>query len=102
MKIINDNPSSQQLPITNDHRSHCSSSSSLDRVSPTNQFFLPLEKVTATIEDDDLSTNYDSDDGWSNDSAELIYVDERYRTQKKKKKNFYSSSQQQQQNRLLR
>jgi hypothetical protein len=36
------------------------------------------------MEEDDISTNYDSDDGWSDDSAELIYVDERYKTQKKK------------------
>lgn len=86
MKIANDNRSS--------HHSHFSSST----LSPPDQFFLPLEKIATAIENDDLSTNYDSDDGWSNDSAELIYVDERYRTQKKK--NEHSSLQQQ--NQLLR
>jgi hypothetical protein len=42
------------------------------------------------MEKDDISTNYDSDDGWSEDSAEIIYADERYTTQKKR--NIYSSS----------
>ncbi|UJR23918.1 hypothetical protein I4U23_026890 [Adineta vaga] len=43
-------------------------------------------------EEDDLSMNYDSDDGWSNDSIEIIYIDERYTTQKKKISNPSSSS----------
>ena len=78
------------MKIANDNRSSASSR--------PNQFFIPLEQVTTAMENTDLSTNYDSDDGWSDDSAELIYVDERYRTQKKK--NIHSSSQQEQ-NRLL-
>ena len=71
-------------------RRSCSSSSSFERFSPTNRFPLPLGKVTVAMENDDISTNYDSDDGWSNDSAELIYIDEQYVTQKKK--NITSSS----------
>lgn len=54
------------------------SSSSLDRLP------IPVEKTSIHMDKDDLSTNYDSDDGWSNDSAELIYTDERYLKQKKK------------------
>ena len=54
------------------------SSSSLDRLP------IPVEKSPIIIDKDDLSTNYDSDDGWSNDSAELIYADEHYLKQKKK------------------
>ena len=57
-----------------------SSSSSLDRFSPKDIFPLPLGKVTIAMEQDGISTNYDSDDGWSDDSAELIYIDERYTT----------------------
>lgn len=33
-------------------------------------------KFTKSIEADDLSTNYDSEDGWSNDSAEFLYVEQ--------------------------
>jgi hypothetical protein len=59
------------------------------------------------MEEDDISTNYDSDDGWSDDSVELLYADERYVTQKKKNISSSSSLQQhshhhiQQQNVLL-
>jgi hypothetical protein len=61
-----------------------SSSSSLERFSANVQFNLPSgTKAIISKEGDQISTNYDSDDGWSDDSAELIYVDERY-TQKKK------------------
>ena len=42
-------------------------------------------KLTMSVEPGDLSTNYDSDDGWSNDSAELLYSDEHYLGGKKKK-----------------
>lgn len=42
-------------------------------------------KLTTSVEPGDLSTNYDSDDGWSNDSAELLYSDEHYLGVKKKK-----------------
>ena len=45
---------------------------------------LSLEKVKETRQNNDLLTNYDSDDGWSNDSIELLYVDDRFATQKKK------------------
>jgi hypothetical protein len=54
-----------------------------------------------SMAEDDISTNYDSDDGWSDDSAELIYIDEHYVKQKKKIISSSSShliSQQQQQN----
>lgn len=61
-----------------------SSSSSLERFSPNDRFPLPLGKLTIARKEDDLSTNYDSNDGWSDDSAELIYADERYISQKKK------------------
>jgi hypothetical protein len=59
-------------------------SSSLERFSPHDRFPLPLGKTTISMKEDDISTNYDSDDGWSDDSAELIYIDERYITPKKK------------------
>ncbi len=39
-------------------------------------------KVTISKEKDEIISNYDSDDGWSDDSAELLYVDERYATEK--------------------
>lgn len=42
----------------------------------------PLKKVTLANEYDEIITNYDSDDGWSDDSAELLYVDERYANEK--------------------
>lgn len=49
---------------------------------------LPLsvktKKVTISKEKDEIQSNYDSDDGWSDDSAELLYVDERYATEKRK------------------
>jgi hypothetical protein len=62
----------------------------VDRFTPHDRFPLPLGKLTVAMKEDDLSSNYDSDDGWSDDSAELIYADERYFTQKKK--NILSSS----------
>jgi hypothetical protein len=68
------------------------SSSSLDRFSPYDRLTLPLGKLTVAMEEDAISTNYDSDDGWSDESAELIYADERYLTQKKKKSISSSSS----------
>ena len=86
-------------PDNFEHRS-CSSSS-LDRFSPHNRFPLPLGKLTVAMEEDDLSSNYDSDDGWSDDSVELIYADERYLTQKKKNIISSSSSSLQPQNVLL-
>jgi hypothetical protein len=60
------------------------SSSSLDQFCPNDRFPLLLGKLTVAREEDDISTNYDSDDGWSDDSAELIYIDEHYATRKKK------------------
>ena len=48
--------------------------------------------LTTSVEQDDLSTNYDSDDGWSNESAELLYSDEHYLKAKKKKHGVPSSS----------
>jgi hypothetical protein len=44
----------------------------------------PIKKVTISTEEDEITSNYDSDDGWSDDSAELLYVDERYATEKRK------------------
>lgn len=72
------------------HTHSSSSSSSLDRPPPpppppVNDLpSIPLEKMNISIDRDDLSTNYDSDDGWSNESAELIYADEQYFERKKK------------------
>jgi hypothetical protein len=40
--------------------------------------------ITISTEQDEIQSNYDSDDGWSDDSAELLYVDERYATDKRK------------------
>ncbi len=42
------------------------------------------KQTTKSIENDEMTSNYDSDDGWSDDSAELLYVDERYATDKRK------------------
>lgn len=42
----------------------------------------PMKKVIISNEKDEIITNYDSDDGWSDDSAELLYVDERYANEK--------------------
>ncbi|CAF5196721.1 unnamed protein product, partial [Rotaria magnacalcarata] len=36
-----------------------------------------------STEKEETASNYDSDDGWSDDSAELLYVDERYAREKK-------------------
>jgi hypothetical protein len=44
----------------------------------------PTKKLTISTEKDEIVSNYDSDDGWSDDSAELLYVDERYATEKRK------------------
>ncbi len=55
----------------------------------TTQVIIPAEK-------DESASNYDSDDGWSDDSAELLYVDERYATEKiKMTPSSHLSSQQQ-------
>lgn len=80
-------------PPTNDEHfidipSH--SSSSLDR----QPIVLSSGKAPIDLDKDDLSTNYDSDDGWSNDSAELIYMDEQYFTQKKKNISSFNSKEQ--------
>ena len=42
------------------------------------------KKVNISEEKDEILSNYDSDDGWSDDSAELLYVDERYANEKGK------------------
>ena len=76
--------SSRELSALNTVDDQHSLSSSYDRLSPTNRFPLPSGKVAVAMEEDDISTNYDSDDGWSDDSADVLYIDERYRTQKKK------------------
>ncbi|CAF3620880.1 unnamed protein product [Rotaria socialis] len=59
----------------------------LDHLSATDRLSLPSEKVRITTQEDNLSVNYNSDgswndDGWSDDSAEFIYVDDRYEVQK--------------------
>ncbi|CAF4205116.1 unnamed protein product [Rotaria sp. Silwood2] len=69
-----------------------SSFSSLDHLSPNDELSLPLENVTMSMKKDDILINYDSDDGWSDDSAELIYVDDRYITENKKTNASSSSS----------
>jgi hypothetical protein len=53
-------------------------------ISSNKKLHSPPSKVTKTTVKDEITSNYDSDDGWSDDSAELLYVDERYATQKKK------------------
>ncbi|CAF0979092.1 unnamed protein product [Rotaria sordida] len=58
--------------------------SSLDCLSPNDGFSLSLEKVTNSVQKDDTPIHDDSDDDWSNDSAELIYIDDRYVTQNEK------------------
>lgn len=44
----------------------------------------PAKKVNISEEKVEILSNYDSDDGWSDDSAELLYVDERYANEKGK------------------
>ncbi|CAF1050046.1 unnamed protein product [Adineta ricciae] len=85
-----DNDSSSSLSIvspfhnlpsisTKYQKEHATPSSSVDKSSfSINKLIVPKR------EEDDLSMNYDSDDGWSNDSIEIIYIDEQYLTQKKK------------------
>jgi hypothetical protein len=58
---------------------HQQSPSPLVHLSSNNKFYSPPSK-----ENDEIASNYDSDDGWSDDSAELLYVDERYATEKRK------------------
>jgi hypothetical protein len=54
---------------------------------------LSLDKVPLSAsEGADISINDDTDDGWSDDSIEIIYIDERYIMQKKKKITASSSS----------
>jgi len=53
-------------------------------LSSNKKFYSPPTKVTISREKDELASNYDSDDGWSDDSAELLYVEERYATEKRK------------------
>jgi len=79
---LQNSPRELTVPDNIDQRS--SLSSSLEQFSPHDRFPLPLGKTTISMREDDISTNYDSDDGWSDDSIELIYVDERYITSKKK------------------
>lgn len=54
------------------------------RLSSTKKLDSSHPQVAITNENDDIASNYDSDDGWSDDSAELLYVDERYATEKGK------------------
>jgi len=75
---------SRQSSGSNNADDQSFSSSTYDRLTPNNRSPSPLEKFTISKKEDDISTNYDSDDGWSNDSAEIIYIDEHYLTQKKK------------------
>ena len=45
---------------------------------------ISTKKVNLSKEKVEIVSNYDSDDGWSDDSAELLYVDERYAKEKGK------------------
>lgn len=56
----------------------------IDPQSPKKIYYSPPPKVTIISDKDEVPSNYDSDDGWSDDSAELLYVDERYAKEKKK------------------
>jgi hypothetical protein len=54
-------------------------------LSSNKKFYSPSPtKATISKEKDEIASNYDSDDGWSDDSAELLYVDERYATETRK------------------
>ena len=65
---------------TQDTIDHQQSPSPLVHLSSTKKFYSPpLSK-----QNDEIASNYDSDDGWSDDSAELLYVDERYATETRK------------------
>ncbi|CAF3426014.1 unnamed protein product [Rotaria socialis] len=65
------------------------SPSPLEIISSNKKTYSSPEKVIMSTEKEETTSNYDSDDGWSDDSAELLYVDERYA---RGKKNITSSS----------
>ena len=60
------------------------SSPSLGRLSPNRPVQPTSERTIQSTEIGDKSFVCESDDGWSDDSAELLYVDERYAAQSKK------------------
>ena len=60
------------------------SSPSFGQLSPTRPVQVPSERTIPSTEIDEKSHGSESDDGWSDDSAELLYVDERYAAQSKK------------------
>lgn len=55
-----------------------SSLSSTDCLFHNDRVTLSLKDETASVQIADISTDYNSDDGWSDDSTELLYVDDRY------------------------
>ena len=71
--LTNINPLSSPSPLV-----HISSKKKYSSPPP------PPKKITISTEKEEILSNYDSDDGWSDDSAELLYVDERYATDKRK------------------
>ncbi|CAF4702116.1 unnamed protein product, partial [Rotaria magnacalcarata] len=54
------------------------SPSPLEIISSNKKIYSSPEKLIMSTEKEETASNYDSDDGWSDDSAELLYVDERY------------------------
>lgn len=66
-----------RIPVRN-------SSSHSENFSSNKKIHSPSEKLDVSIEKEEVISNYDSDDGWSDDSAELIYVDERYAAETRK------------------
>lgn len=64
---------------------HASTSSSDEEFVPIERIPFTIGKLTLSVGDDvDFFANLDTDDGWSDDSIEIIYIDEHYITQKKK------------------
>ena len=96
MENPKDNPSNYDLYTLSDQES---TEETLDRDdrSPSPLQYIPLTKKlqfssvqpSLSVEKDDQR---DSDDGWSEDSADILYVDERYRIERQKIKSSSSSS----------
>lgn len=59
-------------------------SPSSGQLSPTRPVQALAERTIQSTEVEEKSRGSESDDGWSDDSAELLYVDERYAAQNKK------------------
>lgn len=73
------------LSDDDDHHREISPSPTVHLTKPKKKYSSPpATKVNLSNEKVEILSNYDSDDGWSDDSAELLYIDEQYAKEKKK------------------